>query len=138
MTSISAGPESKTPQSSPGAVAGSEEARPPVEPASDKLLAEEAQSALERERWLRKQFEQEHQVLLAMMRLLISGVGTEGRLMRFWRWLIDDYRSERRMLEAPPSPSEGERRLVSRIVAWFRRGGVEPASNGDTTFSGSA
>ena len=55
---------------------------------------------LERERWLRAQFEREHQVTMSVMRILLGSVRDEGRLMHFWRWLIDDVRSEHRRLEA--------------------------------------
>jgi hypothetical protein len=142
MTSIPPRPDGDGSLSTPDAAARSEGVRQPVEPAgeaaSDKGLAAEIAAAHENERWLRRQFEQEHRVLLAMMRLLVSGVGSEGRLMRFWRWLIDDYRSARRMLEGPPPPSESERALIRRIVAWFRREGGEPESGGDTPVSGRA
>lgn len=143
MTSIPAGPQGEGLQSTPDSTtAHSEEPREPAKPAaglaSDKHSADEIEAAHENERWLRRQFEQEHRVLLAMMRLLVSGVGSEGRLMRFWRWLIDDNRSARRMLEGPPPPSESERTLIRRIVAWFRREGGEQESDGDTPVSGRA
>jgi len=60
----------------------------------------EAEAALERERWLRAQFEREHQVTMSVMRILLGSVGDQSRRMRFWRWLIDDQRSERRRQEA--------------------------------------
>ena len=59
-------------------------------------MAEAPPAVIERERWLRTRFEREHEVALAMMRLLIAGFSRESRAMRFWRWLIDDLRSERR------------------------------------------
>jgi len=74
----------------------------------------------QRERWLREQFEKEHQVMLAMMRLLVNGVSGEGRAMRFWRWLIDDLRSERRLLASPNPQGSEEVFVVSRIITWFR------------------
>lgn len=55
---------------------------------------------LERERWLRAQFEREHQVTMSVMRILLGSVRDEGRLMHAWRWLIDDIRSEHRRQEA--------------------------------------
>jgi hypothetical protein len=82
------------------------------------------EAALERERWLRDRFEKEHQVTLAMMRLLVAGVRKEGQCMRFWRWLIDDLRSERRLLEEPDNDSWDEAVLLRRVRAWFSRRGT--------------
>ncbi len=133
MTSIPTG------QDGEGSRATSEAAGPPEpEAASVKRLAGEIEIAHESERWLRRQFEQEHRVLLAIMRLLVSGVGGEGRLIRFWRWLIDDYRSERRMLGGPLPPSESQGMLIRRIVVWFSRESVAPENDGDTPVSGGA
>ncbi|MDF2619500.1 MAG: hypothetical protein K0S00_2159 [Xanthobacteraceae bacterium] len=60
----------------------------------------EAEAALERERWLRAQFEREHRVTMSVMRILLGSIHEESRRMRFWRWLIDDLRSEHRRQEA--------------------------------------
>ncbi|MGA0562946.1 hypothetical protein ACO2RV_10885 [Ancylobacter sp. VNQ12] len=60
----------------------------------------EAEAALERERWLRAQYEREHQVTMSVMRILLGSARDESRPMRFWRWLIDDIRSDRRRQEA--------------------------------------
>lgn len=60
----------------------------------------EAEAALERERWLRAQFEREHQVTMSVMRILLGSVRDQSRGMRFWRWLIDDLRSEQRRQQA--------------------------------------
>lgn len=69
------------------------------EAAPSQRLAAEMDAALERERWLRAQYEREHQVSLSVMRVLLGNVHDESRLMRFWRWLIDDIRSEKRELD---------------------------------------
>jgi len=73
---------------------------PPIPPDAPERPATEAEAALERERWLRAQFEREHQVTMSVMRILLGSVRDESRPMRFWRWLIDDIRSERRRQEA--------------------------------------
>src|SRR5437868_1543519 len=63
--------------------------------------------AREREQWFRDRFDKERQVTLALMRLLLAGLSSQGRRIRFWRWLIDDFRSERRIL-AEPDRETGE------------------------------
>lgn len=71
-----------------------------AEVAQAEVAAAQLSAALERERWLRTQFEREHQVTMSVMRILLGSVGDQSRRMRFWRWLIDDQRSERRRQEA--------------------------------------
>jgi hypothetical protein len=87
------------------------------------------EATLERERWLRDRFEKEHQVTLAMMRLLVAGVRKEGQCMRFWRWLIDDLRSERRLLEEPDGDSWKDEVLLRRVRSWFARRGAGNAGD---------
>jgi hypothetical protein len=87
------------------------------------------EATLERERWLRDRFEKEHQVTLAMMRLLVAGVRKEGQCMRFWRWLIDDLRSERRLLEEPDGDSWKDEMLLRRVRSWFARRGTGNAGD---------
>jgi hypothetical protein len=69
-------------------------------PAADERPMTDAEAALERERWLRAQYEREHQVTMSVMRILLGSVRDESRPMRFWRWLIDDIRSDHRRQEA--------------------------------------
>jgi hypothetical protein len=82
-------------------------------------IAEEPQAAIEREHWLRRRFEQEHEVALALMRLLLAGLSHEGRARRFWRWLIDDFRSERRLVADAGRTTDNERMLLRRVLAWL-------------------
>jgi hypothetical protein len=93
-------------------------------------LASSGEAALERERWLRDRFEREHQITLAMMRMLLAGVRSEAPGMRFWRWLIDDLRSERRLLEAPDGEGSTDGMLLARLRLWFTRRGA--TGNGDS------
>jgi hypothetical protein len=86
---------------------------------ADPPAAEEPQSAIEREHWLRSRFEKEHEVTLALVRLLLAGISHEGRAKRFWRWLIDDFRSERRLAAAPDAPAGSDRMLIRRVLAWL-------------------
>ncbi len=107
------------------------EVSPPAAPPSGQAASAVArdEAALERERWLRDRFEKEHQVTLAMMRLLVAGVRKEGQCMRFWRWLIDDLRSERRLLEEPDGDSWEEAVLLRRVRSWFARRGTGNAGD---------
>ena len=103
------------------------------------LTVADIEAARERERWLRERFEKEHQVTLALMRLLLAGLSSQGRLMRFWRWLIDDFRSERRILADPHRESSEERVLVNRVLTWAREQGFfanRPGSGGHAEGSG--
>jgi hypothetical protein len=100
----------------------------------DAAAAAKDEVALERERWFRNRFEKEHQVTLAMMRLLVAGVRDDGQCMRFWRWLIDDLRSERRLLEEPDGDSWKDEVLLRRVRSWFARRGR--ANDGDTGGAG--
>jgi hypothetical protein len=96
-------------------------------------------AALEREQWLRDRFEKEHQVTLALMRLLLAGLSGQSRLMRFWRWLIDDFRSERRLLADPNRELSEERVLINQVLAWFRAQGFStnrPGPGGQAEGSG--
>jgi hypothetical protein len=102
---------------------------PPAAAAVASIRPEEV-AALERERWLRQRFEREHQVTLATLELLIGGAARESGPMRFWRWLIDDFRSEHRRFSDPgkfadPGRQGRERVLIDFLSAWLRRGTVE-------------
>src|SRR5258707_2868424 len=87
-------PAAGNPEASPAAGEVGASAPSPPDPAP----TTEVGAAREREQWFRDRFEREHQVTLAMMRLLLAGLSSQSRPMRFWRWLIDDFRSERRIL----------------------------------------
>lgn len=100
-----------------------------VPPAVAESSVAQDEATLERERWLRDRFEKEHQVTLAMMRLLVAGVRKEGQCMRFWRWLIDDLRSERRLLEEPDGDSWKDEMLLRRVRSWFARRGTGNAGD---------
>ena len=103
--------------------AGIEVSAPPAAPpelAPAVVMKDEAQA---RERWFRDRFEKEHEVTLALMRLLLAGLNSQSRRSRFWRWLIDDYRSERRLLADRYRESNEESVLINRVLAWFREQG---------------
>ncbi len=89
----------------------------PPEPAPIGASPSEAEG---RERWFRERFEKEHEVTLALMRLLLAGLTSQSRLSRFWRWLIDDFRSERRVLADRYRETDEEKVLIDRVLAWFR------------------
>ena len=89
---------------------------PPVPP----LTAGDPPRTSERENWLRERFEREHEYTLSLMRLLLEGLSHEGRGLRLWRWLIDDYRSERRLAADFTEPQTHERQLLRRILGWAR------------------
>ena|SRR6516225_201411 len=95
---------------------GSTAAVPP-EPAAGVTKADDTEA---REHWFRERFEKEHEVTLALMRLLLAGLSSQSRRSRFWRWLIDDFRSERRLLADRYRESSEESILINRVLAWFR------------------
>lgn len=101
-----------------GATEPAEQAATP--PPESLPVVEAAPAESERERWLRSRFEREHEFTLALMRLLLEGLSGGSRAMRFWRWLIDDLRSERRITADLGEPSDRERVLIRRVLAWFR------------------
>ena len=76
-------------------------------------------SALERERWLREQIEKDHELLLLVGRTVVGGLTQESSARRFWRWLIDDLRSERREQAALLTGQADEGSLV-RVWRWLR------------------
>src|ERR1700682_1765775 len=108
-----AAPPATEPDRPPAAEACGVAAASPPEPV---LTIAEIEAAREREQWLRERFEKEHQVSLALMRLLLAGLSSQGRLMRFWRWLIDDFRAERRLVADPNRESSEERILLNRVL----------------------
>ena len=107
------GPEPVAPAPEPVAeAAAASPESPPVTPAEPPIS--------EQERWLRGRFEREHEFTLALTRLLLEGLSGESRAMRFWRWLIDDFRSERRIIADLGQPGDREQMLLRRVIAWFR------------------
>jgi hypothetical protein len=66
------------------------------------VAAETGGAALERERWLRDQLERAQQRAAAPAERGVVLHPSESGLTRFWRWLIDDLRSERRAASATP------------------------------------
>jgi hypothetical protein len=92
-------------------------AAPPPAPAPDVGRANDTEA---REHWFRQRFEKEHEVTLALMRLLLAGLSSQSRRSRFWRWLIDDFRSEKRLLDDRYRESSEESILINRVLAWFR------------------
>jgi hypothetical protein len=114
-------PAAETPPTSSAAEAPAPE-MPPAATASMAAMParpDELQASLARERWLRDHFEQEHQIIMALLRLLVAGLGDDSRPMRFWRWLIDDLRSERRIRSEPGQAAAEERLLVQRVLYWL-------------------
>src|SRR6516225_3802217 len=113
---------------------GSTAAVPP-EPAAGVNKADDTEA---REHWFRERFEKEHEVTLALMRLLLAGLSSQSRRSRFWRWMIDDFRSERRLLADRRETNE-ESVLINRVLAWFRGQtffGSRPGSDGHVEGSG--
>jgi hypothetical protein len=102
---------------------------------TEQLLVEELRAERAREAWLRERLEKEHQVTLAFMRLLLVGLSREGRATRFWRWLIDDFRSERRMLADSDRATGEERKLINRILVWLRERGFAGNRGGPDGYS---
>lgn len=122
-------PKEATTADAPSPAPASAPADPPATPAeaaSDSqspetpMAVEDPPATSEQERWLRARFEREHEFTLSLMRLLLEGLTSESRGKRFWRWLIDDYRSERRATADLGQPPNHERRLLHRVLAWLR------------------
>jgi hypothetical protein len=65
-------------------------------PAKPELRPDDRDAALERERWLREQIDKERMLLLLFGRHVVRALEHEAPILRLWRWLIDDLRSERR------------------------------------------
>lgn len=64
----------------------------------DRHREEELRQAREREYWLRNRLDREREENLLILRYL--SFQQETAPMRFWRWLIDDTRSQRRQERA--------------------------------------
>ena len=64
-------------------------------PFAPEAAAEHLRASYERESWLRDRFDRERAENLLLLRYL--SVEREAGLMRFWRWLIDDLGTERRL-----------------------------------------
>ena len=85
-------PNPPTPEPAPAAAY--EAASAPA--AKPEPRADDRDAALERERWLREQIDKERMLLLLFGRHVVRALAHEPPILRFWRWLIDDLRSERR------------------------------------------
>jgi hypothetical protein len=72
--------------------------------------------ALERERWLRRQIDRDRELLIWFGRGLLQMLAPESTVLRFWRWLIDDLRSERRQQAALLGQPVSEGLLADRGV----------------------
>jgi len=129
--------EDRPPKAEVESAASPEAARAVVmEPDSaNPTIAAALQASIERERWLQRRFEAEHRVLVTLMRLLLTGLGTESRAMRFWRWLIDDLRSERRMIADATRATDQEGALLSRVNSWMRSRGIDTNDPGPPRLS---
>jgi hypothetical protein len=104
-------------------------AAPPVAESAPAARPEPRQdggdAVLERERWLREQIDKERMLLLLFGRHVVRALAHEPPILRFWRWLIDDLRSERReeaeQVSGVREPG-GLTRLAARLQrAWRRR-----------------
>lgn len=99
------------------------------EPESERSKQEELRAAREREHWLRSRLDREREENLLILRYL--AFQREASWMRFWRWLIDDTRSQRREERAlfadypggvPGAIEPGwADRAAMRIRNWWRR-----------------
>jgi len=78
----------------PDPEAGEQAAPEPA--AAEPAAAGASEAALERERWLRRQIDRDRELLVSLGRGLLHALEPESPALRFWRWLIDDLRSERR------------------------------------------
>ena len=83
-----------SPAPEPAPAAAYEAASAPA--ANPEPRADDRDAALERERWLREQVDKERMLLLLFGRHVVRALAHEAPILRFWRWLIDDLRSERR------------------------------------------
>ena len=93
-----------------------------LEPRVTEAAREDLNAAHERERWLRDHLDRERAENLLLLRYL--SVQREPALMRFWRWLIDDLRSERPVAraaahaEAPASSPVHRPGMAERFKRW--------------------
>ena len=71
---------------------------------------------VERERWLRGYIDREQRFRLYFARYIAGLLDHPSRVMRLWRWLIDDFRSERRATAMYLSGAE-----EGGLIPWLRR-----------------
>src|SRR5690606_35344056 len=128
-----AGPETGAGASDPAWTASSSSESPVALPPA--AACDEADAPLGRERWLMRQVELDREVMLVMAHALAADAHPQSRAMRFWRWLIDDYRTERRAANGTSGAREGLARDV--LSAWNRRrrgiAGIRPSLGARST-----
>lgn len=99
------------------------------EPGSDWALREatgivppdaEREAAAERERWLRQHVDKDRELLLMVGRTVVGGLIHEPTVLRFWRWLIDDLRSDRRE-QAALLTGQRDDGSLPRIWRWLHQ-----------------
>lgn len=78
------------------------------DPLSEPGIASPDREVADRERWLRDYIDREQRFRLYFSKYIAGLLDNPSRGMRIWRWLIDDFRSER------------------REQAFYLNGGVEP------------
>jgi hypothetical protein len=106
------------PAPEPAPAAAYEAASAPA--ANPEPRADDRDAALERERWLREQVDKERMLLLLFGRHVVRALAHEAPILRFWRWLIDDLRSERRE-EAEQLSGVRESGGLTRLAIRLRR-----------------
>jgi len=106
------------PAPEPAPAAAYEAASAPA--ANPGLRADDRDAALERERWLREQVDKERMLLLLFGRHVVRALAHEAPILRFWRWLIDDLRSERRE-EAEQLSGVRESGALTRLAIRLQR-----------------
>ncbi len=75
---------------------------------------------VEREQWLREYIDREQRFRLYFAQYIAGLLGKPSRAMRLWRWLIDDFRSERRE-QAGYLEGIDDEGLIPRLRARRRR-----------------
>jgi hypothetical protein len=92
-----------------------------LEPEAEDPLTEPPRTAIgpeaeDRERWMRDYIDREQRFRLYFARYIAGLLDHPSTGMKLWRWLIDDFRSERReqarYLDGGPEPG---------LIPWLRR-----------------
>lgn len=90
--------------------------RPPDDPLTGAAEPLTDREMLDRERWLRGYIDREQRFRLYFAKYIAGLLDHPSRAMRVWRWLIDDFRSERR--EQAVYLNGG---TEMGLLPWFRR-----------------